>query len=106
MKVKQLFVDAYGCKSPLSDADDLMAAMRESVLAVGARIVDSCKTTFQPHGVTNVLVLAESHCVVSTWPEYKYASVDILLCNDSMDPMDVWEHLKVYLKPQARTLEH
>ena len=33
-----------------------------------------------------VLFLAESHILVSTWPEHKSALIDVLLCNDTMDP--------------------
>ena len=99
MKVRQLFIDAYECSGPLDSAEELMHFMRESIHMVGAKIVNSCRTSFQPHGVTNVLVLAESHFVVSTWPEYGYASVDILLCNDDMNPMDVWLNFRACLKP-------
>ncbi len=106
MRVKQLFVDAYHCSGQLDDAKLLMKVMTDSVEAVGARIVNSCETNYQPHGVTNVLVLAESHCVVSTWPEYKYAAIDILLCNDTMDPMDVWVLLRDFLKPEEEEAQN
>jgi len=33
-------------------------------------------------GVTGVLVLAESHITVHTWPEYNYAAFDIFMCGD------------------------
>ena len=35
--------------------------------------------------MTAVLFLAESHILVSTWPEHRSALIGILLCNDHMD---------------------
>ena len=33
-------------------------------------------------GITGVLVLAESHITVHTWPEKNYAAFDIFMCGD------------------------
>eukprot|EP00505_MAST-04D_sp_SCG-Rhode-Island_P001217 Stramenopile-MAST_4_protein_1217 len=41
---------------------------------------------FQPHGISGVAVLAESHISVHTWPEYGYAALDIFTCGDTADP--------------------
>ena len=33
-------------------------------------------------GVTGVLILAESHITVHTWPEHNYAAFDVFLCGE------------------------
>lgn len=48
--------------------------------AMGARVVDSRFHAFSPHGVSGVVVIAESHLTVHTWPEHGYAAVDIFSC--------------------------
>ena len=60
--------------------------MHAGARAVGATEVGRAECRYVPHGVTAVLFLAESHILVSTWPEHKSALVDVLLCNDTMDP--------------------
>jgi S-adenosylmethionine decarboxylase len=37
-----------------------------------------------PHGIaiTGVILLAESHISIHTWPEYRYAAVDIFMCGN------------------------
>ena len=60
--------------------------MHAGAQAVGATEVGRAECRYVPHGVTTVLFLAESHILVSTWPEHKSALVDVLLCNDTMDP--------------------
>jgi S-adenosylmethionine decarboxylase len=32
------------------------------------------------HGITGLLLLAESHISIHTWPEHEYAAVDIFMC--------------------------
>lgn len=41
--------------------------------------------TFSPHGVTAVILLAESHVSIHTWPEFGYAAVDFFTCNLETD---------------------
>ncbi|HBM11210.1 MAG TPA: adenosylmethionine decarboxylase, partial [Rhodospirillaceae bacterium] len=38
---------------------------------------------FNPEGVSGVLVLAESHISIHTWPEMGYAALDVFMCGDS-----------------------
>lgn len=39
---------------------------------------------FKPNGVSGVVVFAESHVSIHTWPEHGYAAVDIFTCGESM----------------------
>jgi S-adenosylmethionine decarboxylase len=41
---------------------------------------------FQPHGVTGLALLAESHISIHTWPESGYAAVDVFTCGDHTLP--------------------
>ena len=62
--------------------DILVGAAR----ACGATIVDVAFHEFNPFGVSGVVVIAESHLSVHTWPEYRYAAVDIFTCGDVIRP--------------------
>lgn len=99
MNVRQLLVDARDCEGPLDDAEALLAALRDAAAAVGAREHGATQARFVPHGVTAIVILAESHLLISTWPEHRLALVDILLCNDAMDPTVAWSHLATILRP-------
>ena len=60
--------------------------MRAAAKAAQATVVNSSFHHFGPQGVSGVLVLAESHLSVHTWPEHAYASADIYVCGDSCAP--------------------
>lgn len=82
------------------------------ILAQGARqskatILHSHFHHFTPFsGVSGVLVLAESHISIHTWPEKAYAAVDIFMCGEC-NPHDALESLKTGFKPgRVEVQEH
>ncbi len=89
--IRHLLVDAHGCRGPLDDADGLLALMHDAAQAAGARPMGEASARYVPHGVTAVLFLAESHILISTWPERNMALIDVLVCSDRMDLDKAWE---------------
>ena len=64
--------------SVLLDPERLCAIMREAATAGGANVVADAFHVFPNGGVTGVLVLAQSHLSIHTWPELRLANVDLL----------------------------
>jgi S-adenosylmethionine decarboxylase len=62
--------------------DTMVAAAREA----NAEVLKVAFHRFQPHGVSGVVVIAESHLSIHTWPESGYAAVDFYTCGDHTDP--------------------
>ncbi|HUL02144.1 MAG TPA: adenosylmethionine decarboxylase, partial [Gemmatimonadales bacterium] len=44
-------------------------------------------------GVSGVVVIAESHVAIHTWPEYRFAAVDIFSCGDVLQPQLAADYL-------------
>jgi S-adenosylmethionine decarboxylase len=75
-----LLVDLWGATN-LADPDHIDAALREAAVAAGATILHSHFHHFSPNGgVSGVVVLAESHISIHTWPERDFAAVDLFMC--------------------------
>jgi len=72
--------DALDCASADADSVELLNAMRETSRLLGCSVLGELPVCFQPYGVTVVLVLAESHIAVSTWPEDRLAYIDLFTC--------------------------
>jgi len=51
-----------------------------------ATIIDNSFHEFNPFGISGVVVIAESHLTIHTWPEYCYAAVDIFTCGEVIKP--------------------
>ena len=82
-----LICELYGA-SRLDDEDHVADALRRTARACGATVLDSRLHPFEENGgVTGVVLLAESHITIHTWPEHDYAAVDLFLCGDC-DPAD------------------
>jgi len=61
--------------------------------ACNASVVDLAFHEFNPFGVSGVVVIAESHLAIHTWPEYRYAAVDIFTCGDAIIPEDAADYI-------------
>jgi S-adenosylmethionine decarboxylase len=62
----------------LVDREELRATLRAAARAGAARVVGEAFHVFPNGAVTGVLVLAQSHLSIHTWPELRLANVDLL----------------------------
>jgi len=75
-----LLVDLWGAAN-LRDPSLIDTALCEAATAAGATILHSHFHHFSPNGgVSGVVVLAESHISIHTWPERDFAAIDIFMC--------------------------
>jgi S-adenosylmethionine decarboxylase len=75
-----LIIDLWGAKR-LDEPAHIDEVLREAATATGATILHGHFHHFSPNGgVSGVLVLAESHVSIHTWPERDFAAVDIFVC--------------------------
>jgi len=104
---RHLLVELYGCDPEvLNDKERVEKIMTEAAKRCGATIVQSVFHLFNPHGVSGVVVIAESHLAIHTWPEYGYAAVDVFTCGTRVDPWKAHEYIKEQLKAERySTLE-
>lgn len=95
---RHLLAEFTGCDPErLADLAHVTASMLSAAEAAGATIVGSSFHPFQPWGVSGVVIISESHLAIHTWPEHRYAAVDLFTCGGSVDPWKAYEVLKVAL---------
>jgi len=98
-----LLIDLWGATN-LCDPDHIDRALREAAEAAGATILHSHFHHFSPNGgVSGVLVLAESHISIHTWPERDFAAIDIFMCG-ACNPYNGLTALKAAFKPASINL--
>ncbi|MBU4269654.1 adenosylmethionine decarboxylase [Candidatus Dependentiae bacterium] len=96
---KHLLVEFWECNVP----DD--SAFWEKMLWNAAKAANSTPLKvaiqkFEPHGITGMIILAESHISAHTWPEKKYIAIDIFTCGAHTNPQAAMEYLKKELSPK------
>ncbi|HEX8610969.1 MAG TPA: adenosylmethionine decarboxylase, partial [Telluria sp.] len=95
-----LLADFHGVDPVLLTVSaEIDALLRAGAEAAGARILHSHFHSFGAMmGVTGVLLLAESHISIHTWPEYGFAAADIFMCGDAQ-PQLALQVIELALKP-------
>jgi S-adenosylmethionine decarboxylase len=80
-----LLADFYGVDgAKLTSSTAIDALLRAGAEAAGAHILHSHFHSFgDAMGVTGVVLLAESHISIHTWPEFGFAAADIFMCGDA-----------------------
>ncbi|MEQ8696292.1 MAG: adenosylmethionine decarboxylase [Bauldia litoralis] len=83
----------------LSEVDLTEETLIRAARTAGATVLHSYLHPFGPEmGVSGVVVLAESHISIHTWPERGYAAIDIFMCGDC-DPYLAVDVLKEVFEP-------
>ena len=97
-----ILAEFYDCDpNVLNNVKGIEQSMVGAALEAKATIVQQNFHHFSPYGVSGVVVIAESHLAIHTWPEYGYAAVDLFTCGDTVDPMVAYNFLKTALNSQS-----
>jgi S-adenosylmethionine decarboxylase len=84
---KHLLLELKDCnREVLNDLSFLKGLLAEAASEAGAMVLGDSFHQFNPHGVSGVVIIAESHLFIHTWPEHGYAAVDIFTCGNTVRP--------------------
>jgi S-adenosylmethionine decarboxylase len=101
-----LIADLHGIRpDKLADPATIEDMLKRSALAAGAQIVYSHFHHFgNGQGVTGVVLLAESHISIHTWPEYGFAAADIFMCGNAQ-PKRALDLIVATLEPASSEIQ-
>lgn len=92
---RQILVEFYQCdETVLKDVKQIETYMVEACKRAQATVITSTFHEFSPFGVSGVVVIAESHVAIHTWPEFGYAAVDIFTCGETIEPWILYRYLE------------
>jgi S-adenosylmethionine decarboxylase len=91
---RHLLLELFDCDaSAINSLDVVKSSMVEAAKRAQATIVDVVFHEFNPFGISGVVVIAESHLAIHTWPEYRYAAVDVFSCGEVLRPQVAVDYL-------------
>ena len=84
---RHLLLELNGCNPKLlNDVKRVEEIMVAGAKIAKATIVGTHFHQFSPFGISGIIVIAESHVSIHTWPEHGYAAVDIFTCGETLQP--------------------
>ena len=92
---EHFIIELYDCTGNILDnLERIQSELLEAARIAKATVIDHCFHKFSPQGVSGVVVIAESHLSIHTWPEYGYAAIDLFSCSSTMEMDRVFDLLK------------
>lgn len=83
---RHIIMDLWECNEDLLKKKAVVEKiMVDAALASKAEIREVIFHQFEPDGVSGIVIIAESHLSIHTFPEQRYASVDVYTCG-GMNP--------------------
>jgi S-adenosylmethionine decarboxylase len=95
-----LLIELFDCdettiRQEVSVGDAMLRAAEDSE----ATVVTSSFHEFKPYGVSGAVIIQESHYTIHTWPEHRYAAVDLFYCGGTIHVEKAIDVLKTRFKP-------
>ena len=96
-----VLAELYNCDSfQINDVRKIEEVMLAAAELSKATVIKPFFHKFSPYGVSGVIVIAESHLTIHTWPENGYVAVDIFTCGEH-DYEIALDHIKRELKAES-----
>jgi S-adenosylmethionine decarboxylase len=94
-----LIAEFWGAKD-IEDIKEVKNILIGAAKASGTSALKVSTYKFNPQGVTGIVLLAESHISIHSWPEYDYLAIDIFTCGDKARPLKALEYLREKYQPK------
>ncbi len=101
---KHVYGNLYGLDTAvINDEQMLKSVMLEAVGLAKMNLIEirSWSLGGMKGGISVIALIEESHCVLHTWNEYNYATLDIYTCGERSDPKVAFDHVVAKLKPKT-----
>jgi len=97
-------IECSGCPvKTLNSSRDILNVLRSAACSCHLNIIKEDLHRFAPQGITAYVLLSESHISIHTWPEHRFAIVDVLSCS-SFDVDALVGCLRKALRPSSTSV--
>jgi S-adenosylmethionine decarboxylase len=91
---RHILAEFTGCnRDLLNNPSEMKRILTNAARQAEATIVETVFHQYNPHGLSGVVVIAESHLSIHTWPEYGYVAADFFTCGDQVDPWKACQYM-------------
>ena len=94
-----VLLDCWGCNDKIASMEIVRFALQEAVKRSDTTLLALNTHQFEPHGVSAVAFIAESHISIHTWPEKNYLALDAFTCGTSGMPERAVDVIRELFEP-------
>jgi S-adenosylmethionine decarboxylase len=99
---RHIIAELYGVKEEMISNESRVRQILEEVIEKAElEKIASIYKQFNPHGVTGIVLIAESHVSIHTWPEYKLVNLDVFTCGDISKAEKAFNLFLEIFKPES-----
>lgn len=102
---KQVYGSLYDCNEDVLKEVDKLREIAIDAAKEGKMTLLDVKAWKIGEGVSVVAIVLESHITIHTWPEYKFATVDVYSCGAHTDPKKAFEYIAIKLGAKRYTMK-
>lgn len=99
---RHILVEYFGCdRAIINDLETVRSAMLHTAEEIQVTVINEVIHQFNPHGISGVVVIAESHLAIHTWPDHGCVSIDIFSCQLDINPDSAIQYLKTVFRAET-----
>lgn len=99
---RHIIAELYGVsKELISNEATVRQILEEVTEKAELEKVGSVYKQFNPHGVTGIVLIAESHVSIHTWPEFGLVNLDVFTCGDISKAEKAFKLFLEIFKPES-----
>ncbi len=96
--IRHVILEATECPfDTLNNLELIETLLSEIADIIRTEIFKQISHQFHPQGITAMVIVGASHLSVHTWPEYGFATIDLVVCTDDFETKDVMALVKTRL---------
>jgi len=90
---RHVYGELYECDPVLLMSEEyLVEVVKEAVRIGGFTLLDVKAWRIWP-GISVIAIILESHISIHTWPEHRFATVDVYTCGTKGDPFKAFNYI-------------
>lgn len=102
---RHVYGELYDCDADaLMDEEYLVNVVKSAVEIGGFTLLDVKVWRIWP-GVSVIAIILESHIAIHTWPEHRFATVDVYTCGSKGDPFKAFNYIVEKLGAKRYTVK-
>ena len=97
---KHIIAEFYQPQNMVENSSKLKQMLLKAAKSACSTPLKTAIHKFPINGITGIILLAESHITIHTWPEIGYIAIDVFTCGKKTKPEKAINYFRTVFKPK------